>query len=303
MTLDCGKCGKTFTPEGNLRGRNVLCPHCGHQQPSPEQLLMPPGARPGGGPLPPHPPDLSQHETPLAPPSPPPRRPEGERTLSPPRSGEPRPLPDALPMGEGEKQGADVAPQISPPMAIPVTAGDSTDVPDLQLRIPQAEVVDDKSTDNSQSPSGRMPTVYQATEIVSEDTGHQQREYRLFLLESQLDNVYLVYSRGREEGMDPPVVFVMDHNDEQGHRIATLTRPWTMKTYLPLASKEVRGMFGQTRVEIIAYPVWKAVDILHVEKFPHLMGECSQLTGSDEICVVTVAEGSATLVRLAPQSP
>jgi hypothetical protein len=130
--------------------------------------------------------------------------------------------------------------------------------------------------------------------------GDQQAEQgRMHFMESRFDQIFEARNAALAMGMASPIVFLVDHGDDRGMRLAN----WARTTYghggaAGSTIREQPGQFGVVRSEAVAVPIMQARNILAAESLPHLSHLLMYEPARDQVIVVVLSLFGATGIRV-----
>lgn len=123
---------------------------------------------------------------------------------------------------------------------------------------------------------------------------------RLLFIESQFGMVLDVYQAAISRGVPSPVVFLMDHNDDRGRRIANLIRPvFEEPSGQQSMVRRRQAKFGGMVSEAMAFPTTKAWEILNAESLTNLYDLAVEQPDTEQIVAVVIGFYGVTGVRIA----
>lgn len=129
----------------------------------------------------------------------------------------------------------------------------------------------------------------------------QALEDQQHLAESSLDSVFEAYDEALEDGVDAPVVFVIDCEDPLGAEIA---RAWlgdeTVEEAIAMESTVDENGEQRTTVFVAAFE-FSVCKAQTPKVFPYLSDFFANPPGSDDVPIVSITSGGASALT-APQS-
>jgi hypothetical protein len=130
--------------------------------------------------------------------------------------------------------------------------------------------------------------------------GDQQAEQaRMHFLEARYDQIFEARNAALALGLPSPVVFLVDHGDDRGLRLAN----WARTTYghggaAGSTIRELPGPYGMIRSEAVAVPTMQARNILAAESLPHLSHLLMYEMPANQVVVIVMSVYGATGLRV-----